>query len=243
MSNERMFTQLTERLLREKRVTGFYLQHRAEPPTAKEEQSMDIAFSGKQAAKGDGKIFLWHDWLVESLFPTTLYKQNGCDLRRLAKDKRVWDIAGFSGNWNNSFGRMARPRDKLPEGFVLWMLDRWAGKYRGMPQYYFNVEEPEWVCEPLAGRPDIPKTSRTAVSCVMNYGFHWLNDEAHISVILRHLNWSHGWGDVYGGDALLTALCKEVGCPKGNVTIFANSASMDEPKIAKAYLKEMQGAK
>lgn len=118
-----------------------------------------------------------------------------------------------------------------------FMLERWRGKYRGMPHYYFNVEEPEWVCEPLSGRPDIPKTGRTSVSCVMNYGFHWLDGRAHICVILRHLNWSHGWGDVYGGERLLRAVCDELGIPIGTVTIFANSASMDLPKVAKAYLK------
>ena len=245
MSADRLFTRLTERLLSERRVTGFHIQGEAQPPLKEESAAFSAAFEGKREWKGGNRNMPWGDWLVESLFPTKLYDENSQSLDALCQDPRIWEIKGFSGkdNYNNSFGRMARPRDAVPEGFVRFMLARWRGKYRGMPQYYFNVEEPEWVCEPLAGRPDIPKTGRTAVSCVMNYGFHWLNDRAHICVILRHLNWSHSWGDVYGGERLLRAVCDELAVlPMGTVTIFANSASMDLPKVAKRYLKELTDA-
>lgn len=240
----RPFQQMTVRLLKEKRVTGFHMQFPAVLPEVKEWNAMDVAFDGKTALKGDKRQMKWADWLVDSLFPRRLYELNGGRLASLLLDERIYDIAGFSGNWNNSFGRMARPRDEVPEGFVNFMLERWRGKYRGMPQYFFDVESPEWVCAPLAGRPDIPKTGRTAVSCVMLYGFHWLNDQAHISIILRHLNWSHGWGDIFGAEAALRAVCKELRLPEeaiGNVTIFANSASMDEDVIAKRYLTEVSG--
>lgn len=239
-----MFREMTERLLREKRVNGFFIQGRARPPTEQECRAMDVAFMGKTARKAPGRNMPWSDWLVESLFPTLLYKEHGESLEKLARDKRIHEIEGFEGkdNWNNSFGRMARPRPDVPEGFIIFLLERWRSKYRGMPHFYFDVEYPEWVCAPLVGRPDIPKTGRTSVSCVMNYGFHWLNGEANISVVLRHLNWSHGWGDVYGGERFLRALCKELGgLPLGNVNIFANSASMDEPQAAKRYLKEIDG--
>lgn len=238
-----VFRDMTLRLLTQKRVNGFFIQGRARPPTEKERAAMDVAFLMKTARKGGGRNMPWADWLVESLFPTLLYEEHGESLAALIKDKRIHDIEGFQGldNWNNSFGRMARPRPpQVPEGFMHFLLERWRGKYRGMPHYYFDVEYPEWVTEPLVGRPDIPKTGRTSVSCVMNYGFHWLNGEANISVVLRHLNWSHGWGDVYGGERLLRAICKELGgLPLGNVNIFANSASMDEPQAAKRYLEEI----
>jgi hypothetical protein len=238
---ERTFTTLTRRLLAEKRVSGLFVQGPAEPPLDQEKKAFAAAFAGKSAKKGDGLNLPWGDWLVESLFPITLYKQNHESLLNLIRDPRVWEIAGFSGNWNNSFGRMARPREKFPKGFVDFMIERWRGKYRGMPLFYFDVEHPEWVCEPLAGRPDIPKTGRTSVSCVMNYGFHWANDTANISIVVRHMNWSHGWGDVFGAHAALQALCKELGgLPMGKVSVFANSASMDEPKIAKAYLNLLE---
>ncbi len=241
MSEARTFTRLTELLLAEKRMTGFHIQGLAQEASPAEKLALRDAFEGKTAMKGGQREMAWGDWLVESLFPIQLYKENGCSVARLAKDPRIWDIAGFSGgdNYNNSFGRMARPRDGMPDGFALFLLERLRSKYRGMPHFYFDVEHPEWVLEPLAGRPDIPKTGRTAVSCVMNYGFHYLNGALNIAVILRHLNWSHGWGDVYGGHALLQAICKETELPMGRVTIFANSASMDEPKIAKAYLRNI----
>lgn len=237
-----MFREMTERLLREKRVNGFFIQGPARAATQRERDAMGVAFMGKTARKGGGRTMPWADWLVESLFPTMLYEEHGGSLMKLIKDTRIHDIEGFEGhgNFNNSFGRMVRPRPAIPEGFMQFMLERWRGKYRGMPQYYFDVEYPEWVTQPLVGRPDIPKTGRTSVSCVMNYGFQWLDDKAHISVVLRHLNWSHGWGDVYGGERLLRAICEELdGLPLGNVNIFANSASMDEPQAAKRYLKEM----
>lgn len=239
----RPFTLMTRRLLKEPRQTGFHMQFPATIPTIDELAAMNIAFAEKGAKKGDGEEMMWADWLVDSLFPRKLYESHNQSLPRLLKDERIYDIAGFSGNWNNSFGRMARPRAEVPEGFVNFMLERWRGKYRGMPQYFFDVESPEWVCAPLSGRPDIPKTGRTAVSCVMLYGFHWLNDQAHISIILRHLNWSHGWGDIFGAYYALQAVCKELDLLKniGNVTIFANSASMDEPAIAKKYLTEVYG--
>lgn len=240
----RPFTEMTRRLLKERRVTGFHMQFPATVAKLDEWMAMKFAFDHKTARKGDHQEMEWADWLVDSLFPRRLYIENGETLKALLRDKRIYDIAGFSGNWNNSFGRMARPRPEVPEGFVNFMLERWRGKYRGMPQYFFDVESPEWVCAPLSGRPDIPKTGRTAVSCVMLYGFHWLDNQAHISIILRHLNWSHGWGDIFGAEAALRAVCKELRLPEeaiGNVTIFANSASMDEDVIAKRYLTEVSG--
>jgi len=237
-----LFGDITARLLKEKRVNGFFVQKQAEPPTNFEVAAFDSAFNGKTAKKGGGRELPWGRWLVESLFPTFIYQEHGQNLRKLVSDPQVWKLEGFSGNDNNSFGRMARPREEVPEGFVNFMLDRWKGDYRGMPQYFFDVEYPEWVVAPLSGRPDVPKTGRTAVSCVMLYGFQWLNEQAHITIMLRHLNWSHAWGDVFGAEEALRAICKELKLPKsamGNVNIFANSASMDEPQAAKKYLKEI----
>jgi len=236
----RMFTEMTRRLLKEKRVSGFFLQGTPSQPSPAEWDAFHKAFAGKTEPKGNQPAMPWGDWLVESLFPKMLYADAGHSLRKMVKDPRSYEIAGFSGigNYNNSFGRMARPRDEVPEGFLVFMLDRIAGKYGGMPLYWFDVEYPEWVCAPLSGRPDIPKTGRTSVSCVMNYGFHLLNGKLSITIGLRHLNWSHGWGDVYGAEAVLRAICKEAKCEPGLIYIFANSATMDEPKIAKAYLQE-----
>lgn len=236
----RTFTSLTERLLSEKRISGFFIQGAASAATDAETEAFARAFENKTAVKGDLGALPWGNWLIESLFPVSLYREHGESLSALMKDERLWDVNGFSGksSWNNSFGRMGRPRPGFPKGFVEFLLERWRGKYRGMPLCYFDVETPEWVLEPLAQRPDIPKTGRTAVSCVMNYGFHWLHDAAHISIVVRHMNWSHAWGDVYGAEAALRAVCKELGgLPLGKVSIFANSASMDEPKIARRYLE------
>lgn len=237
------FTKMTERLLKEKRVNGYHQQFAATAWTSEEYAAMNAAFENKMALKGDRRRMLWPDWLVESLFPTHLYKLAGGDLLKMCADPRSYDIAGFSGNYNNSFGRMSRPRKTVPGGFAHFLLERWGGKYRGMPHFFFDVEHPEWVCEPLVGRPDIPKTGRTAVSCVMLYGFQWLNERAHITIMLRHLNWSHGWGDVFGGYTALKAVCEQFkpALPLGNVTIFANSASMDEPRRARHYLNHLKG--
>jgi hypothetical protein len=236
-----LFADLTIRLHQEKRVSGFFMQAPARAATAHEKRVLDTAFDGKTAMKGHGRQLAWGDWLVESLFPTHFYALHNRSLRRLVADESLWETYGFSGNDNNSFCRMARPRPDLPEGFVNFMLDRLKGKYGGTPLFYFDVEQPEWVCAPLSGRPDIPKTGRTSVSCVMNYGFHNLAGTLSISIILRHMNWSHSWGDVYGGHAALKAVCDETGLKMGSVSIFANSASMDEPKAAKTYIKYMIG--
>jgi len=241
MNAERLFTAMTERLLKERRISGFFGQAPASAPTDREYNAFNEAFKLKRAAKGGGRQLFWGDWLVESLFPKAIYAEHGSNLRKMIKDDRIWQLAGFSGNDNNSFGRLCMPRPELPEGYISFMLDRIAGRYGSMPLYYFDVESPAWVCAPLSERPDVPKTNRTSVSCVMNYGFHVLDGVMSISVIVRHCNWSHLWGDVFGADAALRAVCKEAKLKVGQVSVFANSATMDEPKIAKHYLQYSQG--
>lgn len=240
---ERQFSRLTEQLLAVKRTTGFCIQAPAQFVDPAEYRAFSTAFGGKTEPKAVNRDMPWADWLVEGVFPLTLYHMNKQDLRKLIADPRCWEkIPKMSGynSWNSSWGRMCKPREGIPGGLMLYMLDRWKGKYRGMPQYYFDAELPEWVVEPLVGRPDVPKTNRTSVSCTMNYAFHWLDGKAHMSAILRHMNWSHAWGNVYGSALALQAICKELGSiPLGNVTIFANSATMDAPKEAKLYLKEL----
>jgi len=234
------FISATDFILRERRLHGLALTF---PADTKEpfSKKLDQCFAGKTEAKCGDRRMPWRRWLIEGVFPLTLYRANKSDLRRMLRDERLYEEPRYAAKdaWNSFFGRMARPRlPDFPEGFIPYLLERWGGNYRTMPQYYFSVEPSEWVYAPLVNRPDIPKTWRTSVSCVMNIAFHSHDDKADVHIILKHLQWSHMYGDILGGAWMLEAICKALNrsIQPHRVFLYAVSCTMDEPKIAKAIL-------
>jgi hypothetical protein len=76
----------------------------------------------------------------------------------------------------------------------------------------------------------------------MNISFRWdgIKGQPIVTLVMKHCNWSHAYGDVFGGNALLAAFCHELGLYTGEVHIFMNSCTLDEPKLAKKFLEVYQ---
>lgn len=199
-----------------------------------------------------GHYLSFGTWLIESVFPRVLYKQNDSNLMMMLHDDRFFDPPGTFHNkqtYHNFLGRMARPRDVACSkyiGFLDYLLDRWErDNHKSMPHFYFPIEDPIWVFEELMRNPNQIKSGRTAVSCVMNICFRWdpVAKQPVISIILKHTQWHHTIGDFCGGALIIMAIAKELGLDPTNcvVNIFLPSASLDYPKEAKTALATLYG--
>lgn len=182
-------------------------------------------------------------WLVNGVFPFILYREHNEQLLRMNADPRFGSAPIYSkkDGWSSFFGRMSRPRDGLAVTYLEYMIRRMRDPlHRGMPHFYFDVEEPSWVFEPLINNLKLLKTGRTALACVMAFSFKWDNENEllHMSMIMRSNQWSHLYGDVFGGKGALIAVLRELNLPAGTVTIFSPSFVMDTPKEARALLEE-----
>lgn len=191
-----------------------------------------------------GRDMNWRTWLIEGVFPeTTLYAENERDLERLLADPRFTSAPGYSSKevYSSFFGRMSRPRERVPAGFLSYALGRWRHpRLRAMPSFYFDVESPEWVWEELARNPTQPKGYRGTVSCVMNVSLRWdtKRQTAYLALIIKHNQWSHVYGDIFGAAYFLQAFLKAVGLEcSAEVCLVMMSCTMDDPKSAKRILR------
>lgn len=184
-----------------------------------------------------GRELSFSDWQMNGVFPLLLYTELGDNLAALAGDPRFHEAPIYSKKegWSSFFGRaMGRMANNTTP--LLYMLARMrVPLHRGMPHFYFNVEDPMWVFEPLMTNLNLLKTGRTALACLMAWSFKWDNDDErlHCCMVMRSNQWSHLWGDVFGGRAAMIAILRELGLEKGSVTIFSPSFSLDTPKEAK----------
>jgi hypothetical protein len=237
-----LFQELTEAMYMGRKRYGLLLKCQLGEESPQTRMVFDKAFAGKTGAHFGMKDMPWREWLVWTVFPEQYWLENGRSLLRLLDDPRIYDDPHFGGKdaYNSFFGRMARRREGLPESFMSYTLKRFANKTdRALPHFYFDTESPEWVWNDLVKNPRLLKSWRTSVSCVMNINFRWdaLKGYPIVTLVMKHCNWSHAYGDVFGGNALLKAFCHELELPPvGEVHIFMCSCSMDEPKIAREYL-------
>ena len=199
----------------------------------------DDTFKGKEEGHW-GRKWKWRDFLKQTVFPEWLYEENG-SIKNMLKDERLYDKPHYGGidSQNSFFGRLCRDREGLKQNFMEYVLEHFQDKRkRKLPHFYFDIEKPEWVWKDLINTNAI-KSWRTSVSCVMNMGFRWDSQEKCpvLNMVIKHCNWSHLYGDIYGGNALMKAFCDELGFEDGRVCLFMVSMSNYEKKKAKQIIQ------
>jgi hypothetical protein len=231
----RAFVGMTRDLVMGKKLTPYYISYNTKHLNLGDSitKAKEIFPDSKDMYKGD-QLMSWPEWLIEGVFPYHLYLEHKESLTDMLKDERLFQPPSFfKKDSHTSFvGRMARPRKG--KSFLAYAIDRWSrGNHKSMPHFYFDVESPEWVFEELMRNQDQIKSGRTAVSCVMNISLRWdsVKKEPWLFLIIKHSQWSHCFGDIFGGALFLNAFLKEVNLPlNGNVGIFFVSVTFDGKK-------------
>lgn len=234
------FLILTQKMLSERKAYGVSIRFNMGLEDFALAQAFDQTFEGKTEIHHGGPI-PWRDYLTSAIFPWHYYNEHKQDLKSMLKDERIWGKPGYRGKdvTHNFFGRMCRPRAGLNENFMDYTLRRFKDKnHRTMPHFYFDVNEPEWVWHDLVNNPKLIKSWRTACTCVMNIVFRWDSIQARpiITIIVKHCNWSHSYGDVFGANMLAQAFCKELGFKDAEIIVYCISLTMDESAKAKKLL-------
>lgn len=214
------------------------------------EEMYNAVFAGKTAYK-DNIEMGWGTWLIDCVFPRYLYTRHSCSLKEMLIDDKLWWAPTFSerSSCHSHFGRMARPREVPGSkyiGFLDYLLDRWSrGNHRSMPHFYFDIESPGWIFGELMRNPNQIKTGRTATSCVTNFSFRWnpIDKIPVMTMIVKHTQWHHSFGDFFGAVYMLRAIARELGLDpfKGLVNLFFVSASLDHTKEAKDIYNSSEG--
>jgi hypothetical protein len=252
-----LFIHFTKLLLKQKKVYNVNLSATENIRAKAVVGIFDYAFKDKKENKF-GIRMKWSRWLVNGVFPVMLYKKNNSSLNELLNDKRLYDEPSYNkmDSTHSFFGRLARPRDKISEygnfkGYVDYMLYRLENvQLRSQPHFYFDIENPEWVYRDFAKNPNQLKTIRTSMSCVSNISFRW-NSSMMIPVltlIIRHNQWSHLYGDIFGASRMLLAIRREMYLRtklkewknKGNINIYLISSTMDDSKRAKQIINKWE---
>lgn len=251
-SPEKGFYAITEELLLKKKIFNFvYRASVGKSHSVVVESVLVKAFKYKTAWKQGTEVY-WPEYLTYSTFPQMLYEDNGESLSALLKDERFFHPPVFSKKEStHSFaGRMSRPRDVVGSkyvGFLDYTIDRWSKggsgdnySRRSMPHFFFEIESPEWIYAELMKNPTMPRSGRTATTCVANIAFRWntIEKKAILTIILKHAQWSHLYGDFCGGADFLRAFEKELGGFDNppELVVMGVSASMDDTKIARDFL-------
>lgn len=249
---EHAFYAITEELLLKKKIFNFvYRASVGKSHSVVVESILAKAFKYKKAWK-QGKEVYWPEYLTYSTFPQMLYEDHGYSLDSMLDDERFYCPPTFSKKEStHSFaGRMSRPRDVEGSkylGFLDYTLERWSKggarndySRRSMPHFFFEIESPEWIYAELMKNPTMPRSGRTATTCVANIAFRWntIEKKAILTIVLKHAQWSHLYGDFCGGANFLRAFERELG-GFGSVpelVVMGISASLDEVKYAKEFL-------
>jgi hypothetical protein len=237
------FIEFTQHMVKAKREYALQVKY----PMGDESPALDLAFDHiypNKSGRHAGQEKTWRVWLVDTIFPSDLYCDAGGSLTKMLEDERMSPRPGMHSyaSYVSVLGRVARKREGLKEGFLAYTLRRWRDKnHRSMPHYYFDTESPEWVWHDLIENPTLLRSWRGNVSCTMNVSFRWnaITEEAMFFLIMKHCNWSHAYGDVFGANRIIKAFCKELGLEKGSVVINMVSCTMDVSKQAKDFLEEV----
>lgn len=258
-SPEEAFYHSTKYILKNKIVYNFMC--RCSVPSHEDSDIKDavaFAFNSKKAWK-HGKEVFWPEWLGEGVFSQKLYEENGCSLLKLLQDDRFFHEPTFTkhNSTHSMIGRMSRERESFKnssyKGFLDYTIGRWKKggcrndySRRSMPHFYFDVEQPEWIWSNLAKNDNMPKCSRTSVSCMVNVGIRWnkVEEKVVVTLIFKHNQWSHLYGDFCGGANFVRAFEKEVGSPsktEPELVIFAISSTLDEKRCADETISLLGG--
>lgn len=243
-----LFQQQTQLLLEQKFLDCHTIQYWTTP----EEQVdhafkpfLDELFSAQNKWWRYGMHIGYCNWMVGGTFPQYLYEQNNCDLRALMQDDRFYAEPTYAAkeNYTSFFGRMARPREGQRLTFLEYMLERWESDRANLSHrhFYFDVESPEWVFAELIRNPRQVKTGRTSTACIMNWSFHVSEGQLMMCILMRSMQWSHMYGELYGGTYALQALLKEMKLPTGCLTVFTPRITMDKAKEARQLLHFVEG--
>jgi hypothetical protein len=194
--------------------------------------------------KLQGRTVTHTEWCIESVFPTRLYSEAGEDLKRMLQDKRLAAPRTFSAkdSWRSFFGYMNEPRVGIPNGWMDYMLRLWkVPRNRPMPHYYFDVTDPAWAFQELMANPKLVRSWRVSTACLMAWSFRWDSQTncLHGAMLMRNMAWSHCWGEFYGGAATLRAIMKALKVPHGRLEIFSPTVTLDTPKQARAWVREV----
>lgn len=183
-------------------------------------------------------------WLVNGVFPRILYEEvHNSRLMNMHDDPRFASAPIYSkkDGWSSFFGRaMGQKRNGTPTSFLQYLIGRMSvPMHRAMPHFYFPTEDAAWVFEPLMNNMRLLKTGRTALACAMAFSFKYdtAKENLHMTIIMRSNQWSHLYGDVFGGRAALLAVMAELGLPNGQVALFSPSYTMDTAPAARQLLQ------
>lgn len=190
-----------------------------------------------------GQQVPYREWLTESGFPLSLYKENGCDLSKLIQDKRVWDVKYQGKNQDhNFFGRMCKPIDLgggKKKSYMEYLLERLKRKdQRSQPHFYFDIAPMSWVWEELMRNKNQIRTSRAAVICCTNFWVRWDKryDKPRFGWIFKFAKWTHLYEDIFCLALIGSAIAKEIGIDgRFGANVFFVSFALDDRKRAKAF--------
>lgn len=192
-----------------------------------------------------GKHIGYCNWMIGGTFPQPIYEEHGCDLRKLMADERFYAEPTYAAkeNYTSFFGRMARPRPNQRLTFLEYLLERWESERANLSHrhFYFDVESPEWVFAELIRNPRQVKTGRTSTACIMNWSFHVSEGMLIMCILMRSMQWSHMYGELYGGTLALQALLREMRLPTGRLSVFTPRITMDKPKEARELFRRLEG--
>ncbi len=249
MTPDEAFVDYTKRIISERKIFAPTVQFDINDPVI-ENNACAIDSIWTHTKPRCGEDMQWREWLINGVFPLKLYIENNSDLQLLMKDVRFYDPPRFSAKdaYNSFIGRMSRKRELIPQGFLQYAIERWKNyKLRPMPSFYFDIESPEWVWQDTAKNKSQPKSWHSSVSCVMNISLRWdsATRTAHCFFILKHNQWSHFYGDVFGSAFFFEAFLKEVGLtPNHNcvtkVHIWMISSTLDKLKDARYIIESIE---
>jgi hypothetical protein len=246
------FVTTTKALLAEEKIYCLHLQFPATQKDTSDDRllgaAFDAAFTGKDKQKG-GAILPWRKWLINSGFPDILYKEHGNSLMETILDPRISEQNFQSkSSHHNFFGRLCRPLiQHHGKTYMHYLLERWkrGSGYRSQPNFYFDIERPEWIWEELIKNGEQIKTGRSGATCATNMFFRWdtSNNRPIVGWILKHCHYSHFYQDVYSPQLIARAICKEVGIEcNAVISVFFVSIFMDAKKNAKQLLLNLENA-
>lgn len=241
MHPTQQYLQTTAQLLGAHKVWSYSTEWDWEPVPFDTELAARVdALFGERDWSRAGERMSYSQHMIHGVFPQSYYEQAGEDLARLLGDPRVAVVpAPGKRSTHSFFGSLARPRNGWELGYVQFALARLRNPVtRGMPQLQFEVEPMDWVLRPLATHLQVPRTYRTTFACLSQMALRWDNPAGRLRMflVMRSTQWSHWYGDIWGGHLMMGALLKELGWERGTIHIYSPSITMDAPGKARALL-------
>jgi len=190
-----------------------------------------------------GQQVSYREWLIESGFPLSLYKENGCNLSKLIQDERTWNTKYQGKNQShNFFGDMCKPiqlKDGSYKSYMEYLLERLKREdMRAYPHFYFAIAPTAWIWEELMRNKNQIKTSKASAVCGTNFYVRWdkIYNKPRFGWIFKHAIWTHLYEDIFCLALIGSAIAKEIGIDgRFDANVFFVSFALDDRKRAKAF--------